>query len=233
VLLATQLVGPGRTFFVGFDSTYRWRYLDDRFFVNFWAHMVDRAGRNKQLGGRYPYILSTDRTDYRPGDTVTLTARFEHPADRDAGIDVLHGEVQAGEDAPIELTLRPRSGDPNTFETTFVADKGVVHFVRVWAGDAEARAAHAAKLEVAVNVPDLEFENPTPDLATMQAIARAAGVPAFDLSNANDIADAIKIHRVDRVLEDRQEIWDAPALYGLVFIAIVAEWVLRKKVQLV
>lgn len=233
VLLATQLVGPGRTFFVGFDSTYRWRYLDDRFFVSFWAHMIDRAGRNKQLGGRYPYILSTDRTDYRPGETVTLTAHFEHPSDRDAGIDVLHGEVQTGDDTPAELTLRPRPGDPSTFETTFVADKAGVHFVRVWAGDAEARAAHAATLEVPVTVPDIEFENPTPDLATMQAIARASGVRAFDLSNARELADAIKIHRVDRVLEDRQEIWDAPALYGLVFIAIVAEWVLRKKVQLV
>ena len=30
VLLATQLVGPGRTIFVGFDSTYRWRYLDEQ-----------------------------------------------------------------------------------------------------------------------------------------------------------------------------------------------------------
>ena len=66
VLLATQLVGPGRSFFCAFDSTYRWRFLDDRFFDSFWAHMVDRAGRSKQLGGRYPYTLTTDRTSYRP-----------------------------------------------------------------------------------------------------------------------------------------------------------------------
>jgi len=59
VLLATQLVGPGRTFFVGFDSTYRWRYLDDRFFDSFWAHLVERAGRSKQLRRRYPYLLAT------------------------------------------------------------------------------------------------------------------------------------------------------------------------------
>ena len=54
VLLATQLVGPGRTFFVAFDSTYRWRYLDEQYFDGFWARRIDRAGRSKQLGGRYP-----------------------------------------------------------------------------------------------------------------------------------------------------------------------------------
>ena len=234
VLLATQLVGPGRTFFCAFDSTYRWRYLDDRFFDSFWAHMVDRAGRSKQLGGRYPYVLSTDRTEYRPGSQVTLTARFDNPADRDAGLDVLHGEVQVGDDQPTDLTLSPRAGDPNTFEAVFPADKPGTHFVRVWAGDPDIKnAARAATLEVPVNVPNLEYENPIVDTATLQAVARASGGKAFNLSEINSIADAFSIHKVARTLEDRQEIWDAPLIYGLVLISIILEWVLRKKLQLV
>ncbi len=234
VLLATQLVGPGRTFFCAFDSTYRWRYLDDRFFDSFWAHMVDRAGRSKQLGGRYPYILATDRDDYRPGSTVTLTAHFENPADRDPGLETLHGEVQVGDDQPTELTLSPRPGDPNTFETTFPTDKPGTHFVRVWSGDPDIKtAARAATLEVPVTVPNLEYENPVVDLATLQGIARASGGKVFDLANASEIPDAFKIHKVSRVLEDRQEIWDAPIIYGVIFFAIVAEWILRKRVQLV
>jgi len=69
VLLATQRVGPGRSFFIAFDSTYRWRYLDEQFFDGFWARVIDRAGRAKQLGGRYPYTLATDRASYRPFKT--------------------------------------------------------------------------------------------------------------------------------------------------------------------
>ena len=97
VLLATQLVGPGRTFFVGFDSTYRWRFLDEQFFDGFWARLIDRAGRSKQLGGKYPYTLATDRESYKPGSQVTVTAKFENPADRDTGMDTLHGEVEVDE----------------------------------------------------------------------------------------------------------------------------------------
>ncbi len=234
VLLATQLVGPGRTFFCAFDSTYRWRFLDDRFFDSFWAHLVDRAGRSKQLGGRYPYVLSTDRTEYRPGNQVTLTARFDNPSDRDAGLELLHGEVQVGDDTPTELTLIPRPGDPNTFQTTFATDKPGTHFVRVWAGDPDTKTiARAATLEVPVAIPNLEYENPTVDLASLQAIARISGGRVFDLADSAKLADAFNIHRVARTLEDRQEIWDAPILYGLIITAIITEWILRKKLQLV
>ena len=58
----SQLYGPGRTVFIGFDSTYRWRYLHEEYFDGFWARLIDRVGRSKVLGGRYPFTLSTDKT---------------------------------------------------------------------------------------------------------------------------------------------------------------------------
>jgi hypothetical protein len=234
VLLATQLVGPGRTFFVGFDSTYRWRYLDDRFFDSFWAHLVERAGRSKQLGGRYPYILATDRTSYRPGSQVTLTATFDNPADRDAGLETLHGEVQVGDEAAASVTLTKTAGTPTVFQATFPADKAGTHFVRVWSGEQDLKGvARAATLEVPVELPNLEYDSPLLDLSTLGAIARTSGSRVFEPADAAAIADAFKTRRVARVLEDRQEIWNAPIIYGLVLLALILEWVLRKRVRLV
>jgi hypothetical protein len=131
VLLATQLVGPGRTFFVAFDSTYRWRYLDEELFDGFWARMIDRAGRSKQLGGRYPFSLATDRTSYRPGSQVSLTARFENASERDAGLEMLHGELEAGDAGATPITLNPVPGDDLAFETTFTVEKAGPHVIRV------------------------------------------------------------------------------------------------------
>lgn len=234
VLLATQLVGPGRTFFCAFDSTYRWRYLDEELFDGFWARLIDRAGRSKQLGGRYPFMLATDRTSYRPGSQVQLTARFENESERDAGLEMLHGEIETGDTGATPITLNPIAGDDLAFETTFTVDKAGPHVIRVWGGDAELKqGTRAATLQVPVELPNLEFDRPGQDLATLQQIANASGGKLFALDQADQIAEAFKVKRVARVLEDRQEIWDAPALWGFVLLAIFAEWVWRKRVRLV
>src|SRR5262249_31745041 len=41
VLMAMQRYGPGQTLFIGFDSTFRWRYLNEEYFDGFWARVVD------------------------------------------------------------------------------------------------------------------------------------------------------------------------------------------------
>ena len=235
VLLATQLVGPGRTFFVGFDSTYRWRYLDEHYFDGFWARMIDRAGRNKQLGGRYPYTLSTDRASYRPGTLVTLTARFENAADVDAGLESLHGELEApGDSSAITLTLNPRPGEPGVFETTFPVERPGPHFIRVWSGEPDLKAvAKAATLPLSVELPNVEWERPGLEAATLYQLAGATGGQVFDMGQGASIPAAFKVAQVARTLEDRQEVWNAPILFGVILLALFGEWVLRKKFRMV
>ena len=75
-LLASQLFGPGRTVFIGFDSTYRWRYLSEDYFDGFWARLVDRVGRNKALGGRFPFTVHLGKSVYRVGDQVSVGVRY-------------------------------------------------------------------------------------------------------------------------------------------------------------
>ena len=224
----------GASFFVGFDSTYRWRYLDEQTFDGFWARMIDRAGRSKQLGGRYPYSLSTDRASYRPGSQVTLTARFENPNDKDAGLDQMHGEVEMPDAPPLAITLTPRKGDPTAFETTFPVSKAGPHFIKVWAGDPDARQMiRAATLEFPVELPNLEYDQPTLDRAVLQALAKPTGGAVFDASQIDQVTKAFKVKRIARVLEDRQPIFNAPILFGFILLCLFTEWVLRKKCRLI
>ncbi len=233
VLLATQLYGPGRTFFVGFDSTYRWRYLDEQYFDGFWARLVDRAGRNKLLGGRYPYVLSTDRADYSPGSPVTVRARFIDPTAADAAVPSLHGQIEHGDDPPLPITLNP-GHEPGLFEATFTAAKAGPHFVRVWPGENDpASAVRPATLQFQVELPNVEYENPTQDRATLATIAKVSGGELLDLDQADRIPDAFKIHRVARVSEVRSALWNAPLLFGAFFLLIFGEWILRKRHRLV
>lgn len=234
VLLATQLVGPGRTFFVGFDSTYRWRYLDEQTFDGFWARMIDRAGRSKQLGGRYPFTLTTDRASYRPGSQVTVIARFDNPNDKDAGLEQLHGEVELPDAAPLPLTLNPRKGETAAFEASFPVDKAGPHFIKVWSGDADAKQlVRAATLEFPVELPNLEYDQPTLNRPVLEALAKPTGGAVFTLADIDRLPDAFKVRRVAHVLEDRQPIFNAPILFGAILFFLFVEWVLRKKVRLI
>ncbi|MFN0198337.1 MAG: VWA domain-containing protein [Planctomycetaceae bacterium] len=233
VLLATQFVGPGRTIFVGFDSTYRWRYLDDQYFDGFWARMVDRAGRSKQLGGVYPFRLTTDQTQYQPGQQVRIVARFNDPTMIEPGMTQLQGELDYGDEAPIPIVLQPGSQE-GEFETTFTVAQAGPHFVRVWLGDeTQSAQVQAATLTIDVALPNLEFANPTLNQAILESLATQTGGKMYPLLRSDEVENAFSIRKVTRVLEERQEIWNAPLLYGLFLFAILAEWLLRKRHRLI
>jgi len=232
VLMATQLVGPGRTFFLGFDSTYRWRYLDEAFFEGFWARVADRAGRSKQLGGVYPFRLTTDRSTYQPGAQVNVEARFNSPESVDPSLSVLYGEVERAGDQPEPVTLLPQ-GD-GVFAARVTVSRPGPHLLRVWPGDESTRTlARPATARFDVALPNLEYQNPTRDLATLRALCAATGGQAVTPDRLHELPGVFGIRTVDRVLEDRQEIWDAPLLWMLLLAALIGEWVLRKKHRLI
>lgn len=233
VLIASQRVGPGWSIFIGFDSTYRWRYLDEQFFDGFWARVVDRAGRSKQLGGNYPFRLSTVQATYQPGSQAKVIARFLDESQMEPGLQRLYGEVEHGDDQPIPLTLAP-TNKVGEFSANFPVSQPGTYFVRVWLGDETAGATvKAATMPIKVEFPNKELENPALNKAFLQMLASSTGGKSYTMSSADEIAGAFKIKHVTRLLEERQEIWDAPIFYILIFSLLVTEWIFRKWCRLV
>jgi len=230
VLVAMQLYGPGRTVFVGCDSSYRWRYLHEEYFDGFWARLVDRVGRSKVLGGRFPFTLATDKNSYRVGDRVALRAQFVDATEMASSLGSLSGEVEVGDQPPVSVTLEPVPGDASSFEATFPASTAGAYTVRVIpAVQAELEAGpRAATLNFRVEPPRQELDEPGLDRGLLDALARESQGVAFSLADARDLPAAIKIRQVTRTLELRNEIWDAPLLFGGVMLLLTIEWVLRK-----
>ena len=70
---------------------------------------------------------------------------------------ILHGEVEEPDQPPIPITLTPRAGDTNTFETAFTVTHSGVHSVRVWTGNEDLKqVVRAATLQFPVELPNLE-----------------------------------------------------------------------------
>lgn len=233
VLLATHRVGPGRVYFVGFDSTYRWRYLDEQTFDGFWARMVDRAGRNKQLGGGYPFRLRTDKLIYHPGDQVRLSATLIEQMEGSRDIQSVHAEIEHATDPPLQRLLQPGSRD-GEFETTFPVESPGPYMIRGWAGERGSDATvKTVTQQITVELPSAEYEKPTLDRGRLETIAAATGGQVFDLTEVDQVASSFRVGKIEKLQEDRSEVWNAPILFGFIVIGLTTEWLIRKRYQLV
>ncbi|HEX7377455.1 MAG TPA: vWA domain-containing protein [Pirellulales bacterium] len=232
VLMATQLYGPGRTVFIGFDSTYRWRYLHEEYFDGFWARLIDRVGRSKVLGGRYPFTLATDKAAYRAGDRVTVHAEIVPTADDTAAISALHGDVDWGPDASLPLEFEPLPDNPGVLEASFVAGEPGAYTARVLPGStagALESGLRPATLAFRVEPPRAERDNPTLDRPLLEELARLSGGGVLTPAEQEKLPAAFQVREVDRPLTHTFEVWNAPLLYGAVVLLLTAEWLLRKR----
>lgn len=234
VLMALQRFGPGRTVFIGFDATYRWRYLHEHYFDGFWARLIDRVGRAKVLGGRYPFTLSTDKSVYRTGDRVILRVQLTGAQEEIASLGTLNCEVEVTGADPVSYDLVANAEQPGLLETSFTAEKGGPYTVRVFSAaqaerDSSVRpATHTFRVEP----PRQETDKPGTNRALLEDITKATNGKLFTVENASEIPAAFSIKEVERLIQYREELWDAPLWLFVIVGVMTAEWVLRKLYRL-
>lgn len=77
-----------------------------------------------------------------------------------------------------------------------------------------------------------ELDRPKLDRALLEDLARTSGGSVVALADYGQIPDAFKIKQVGRLLEYRDELWDAPLIFGTLMILLTLEWLLRKKLRM-
>jgi hypothetical protein len=234
VLLASQLYGPGRTVFLGFDSTYRWRYLSEDYFDGFWARLIDRVGRTKALGGRFPFQVHLGKLAYRVGDQVSVGVRFTEAA-AVAEASGLAAELEVAGQPPEPIRFERAPDDAELLTATFPADKAGAYTLRITpATAAEAGAAvRVSTTTFRVEPPRREVDEPALNRPLLNDLARVTKGRVFDFTGVDQLDDAIAMREVTQTLEDHEELWDAPLLYATIVLGLTAEWVLRKWFRMV
>jgi hypothetical protein len=192
--------------------------------------LIDRVGRSKVLGGRYPFTLSTERSVFRVGDRVTLRVQLIPGQDDPSLVSQLRGTAEVAGAEPISLEFEPGTDHPDILEASFKAEKAGSYLARVLpsaSGDAE-NAVRAVTLPFKVEPPQQEFDNPRLNRALLDDMARGSGGKVFTLAEADQIPASFHVKQVDRLLQYRQELWDAPLLALLIVGLLTTEWVWRK-----
>jgi hypothetical protein len=233
-LLTSQLYGPGRTVFIGFDSTYRWRYLSEDYFDGFWARLVDRVGRNKALGGRFPFSVNLGKSVYRVGDQVSVGVRYTDPAAL-AEATELAAELEIAGAPPEPLRFEKAPDDPGLLTAGFPAGQAGAYTIRIVPTTAVTAGSdiRASTTTFRVEPPKREVDEPSLNRPLLTELARLTGGRVFEIADISQLDAAIPMREVTRTLETRDELWDAPLLYMTIVICLTLEWLLRKKYRMI
>jgi hypothetical protein len=233
-LLTSQLYGPGRTVFIGFDSTYRWRYLSEDYFDGFWARLVDRVGRNKALGGRFPFSVHLGKSVYRVGDQVSVGVRYTDPAAL-AEATELAAELDIAGGPPEPLRFEKAPDDPSLLTAGFPAGQAGSYTIRIVPTTAVTAGSdiRASTTTFRVEPPKREIDEPSLNRPMLTELAKRTGGRVFEIADISQLDAAIPMREVTRTLETRDELWDAPLFYMTIVICLTLEWLLRKKYRMI
>lgn len=234
VLLATQFVGSGRTGYLGFDTTWRWRRFGDAHYTRFWLQLLRHMVEGKLLIGQRRGFLQVDRGQVSTGEVVTVEARLMDAryqplaaAEVDAAA-TLDGATQG----TLRLTAQPNR--PGWYRGQFTPTRVGTHSLRIdLPGEGDASPA-VIRGEVRVSRPDLEFRQTPLNQQALQMLATgSAGGMYLHVDEVDRLPSLIPNQMMTMVISGQPvPLWDRWWTLVVLVGLLTAEWAIRKRVHL-
>lgn len=236
VLLATQFYGAGRTGYLGFDSTWRWRRYGDVYFNRFWVQLLRHLMEGKLLGGSRRGIILTDRDSFALGEPVFISARVLSPTRAPLEAPEITATVTPEEGPPSTITLTAERDRPGWFRGRLVPTRVGRVQIQIELPPAPGTAAETVSHALQIVQPNLEILRPQMDRVRLETLAdNSAGGQYVEVDDADRLATMIAdrnasmvVSGVPIILWDRYKWFVAAGLVGLLTI----EWILRKRARL-
>jgi hypothetical protein len=226
-LIASQFYGAGRTYYQGFDSTWRWRYrVEDRYFARYWVQAIRYLSRSKLLGKNRLVELMTDRQKYRRGDPVQLRVRFLDESLAPRGDDAVTVSIESDRGGPRVVSLRPVPEHPDAFEGAFAQTDDGKYRVRLASPILEGSPPAA---EFSVVPPPGELDRVQMNEADLQATAETTGGKFVRLADADGVFASLPSgRRVALHTDPPIPLWNTWPMLCLFAGLLILEWVVRK-----
>ena len=224
-LLVTQPYGRGHVYVLATGGTWRWQMsmpVEDLSHETFWRQLL------RALVGTAPPGISLS-VDADHGDAaVRLRAEFRDesflPLDN-IGVSAV---VSHEDGSAYTVDMLPDPGDAGVFTTEAALDKsGSWYFEAIAERDGE--AVHVARASVYSESEQAEHFNLRLDAALLQRIADATGGSYFRAGNLDGIADLLRYSSAGITEQLLRPVWNAPAVFLLLLILKLGEWLLRRR----
>ncbi len=230
-LMAYQIVGSGKAMFHAVDDTWRWRFrVGDRYFGRFWTQTIRFLARSKILGQKKAEIR-TERRRYLRSQPIEIKVRFPNPADAPAGGEVAV-EVERRGHGSRRMALKSAPGTRNLYE-------GVIP--QAVEGEYEVRLLPPPVLEgglpsttFGVDPSAGERERTQMNQAELARAATVSGGKFYLPAEVGTLLEDLpKPQQVPLDTDPPIPLWNTWPILALFLTLLVAEWVLRKRAQMV
>jgi hypothetical protein len=233
VLMATQFVGSGRSAFIAFDGSWRWRRYGEEIFNSFWIQTLRYLVEGKLLGGKKRATLFTEGETFQLGNTITVTARLFDARFAPLQVDSVTASC-ASAGRSQQLVLNKSADRAGWYEGRFTPDQTGGYRLSlslpVSAGADPVTVTH----DVQVVRPNIEILNTQMDRDSLRLLAeRSAGGGYYEVDEVGALAGAIPDRHESTTIKSRpRPLWDA--WYTLVCVVglLTVEWTVRKLVGL-
>lgn len=189
ILLATAQIGSGRTAYMGFNSSWRWRRVGQNhdFFDKYWTQMVRFLTEGKLAGGQARARIMMDRDTYRVGDRIRVrvvispedartmalerTLQATYSVTRRDGVQLPPIRIELVDEAEsLERRQAIRDAEqPIVFEGALIAVEPGDYELSVPLPTTDRPITQTRTFQV--EVPRLEFDEPTVDLVMWRDLA--------------------------------------------------------------
>ena len=230
-IILLQFVGAGKVVFHATDETYRWSRFpgDPKYYARYWLQTIRYLSRSKLSSGQQPAEITTDRQEYRRGETVRLRVRFSEERQappEDDGIAVI---VEHSGGRKHQVTLRRDTTRRDTFEGT-VSDLADGQY-RIWLA---ASSKQATPRYFTIAAPLGERARIAMDSTDLREAAKTSQGRFYTLRDADRLPQ--ELPRGRRVTIDSlppRPIWNSPLVAGAFVLLITVEWLMRKRAGMV
>ena len=233
-LLVTRRYGAGRTVYLGFNGTWRWKRvgLDSEFFNRFWIQTVRYLTEGRLVRGKRRGFITTDRSEYERNDTIVIEAFLNDSQFKPLAAKSVEVLRKFGNEDPQRISLQAVPNRPGEFRSELTARQFGTHNLEVVLPGEGTSSGLSTTFEVKPPLAEMRQRNLNKKL--LQDLAATSGGRYFEPDEIGRLPEAIKKKPTTiKVDGETKLIWDTAFLIGLLVVLLAVEWATRKYFKLV
>ncbi len=231
-LMVSGQFGPGRTLYIGFSGTWRWRRVGEIYFDRFWIKSVRYLIEGRLLGGRKRGRIETNRDVYDVGERIVIRARLYDAQFKPLIEPQIEAVVREPGGATRPLTLKPVPNRHGYYRGAYGAGGAGSHEIALTLAGSGEKPVRVAR-QVTVQVPQAEYADPRLDLAALTGLAQASQGRVLRPDQFNQLPQFIADKTEILIEPDKPAgLWDTDRLLILLLMLLTLEWGVRKRYKL-